>query len=244
MGNHRADRRGPERAASSTRAPPRRPCRPAGRKAGKHRAARHRSSRTAAVRPDRDRRGRDPRGRRRCRHARPGPASRQRRQPRPLRRVGPRSSTAPTPSASAATRAPRRSAATPTDRRCRAADQKLKASRRRASSPQQRNAALASLRRRAEKRADEIAKNLWVLPTVGYHLTARFGQYGLWSSMPHRPGLRRPHRHPDLRRRQRRRSPTPATTAPTATRPSRRCPTAPRSGTATSPRSASASATR
>lgn len=47
---------------------------------------------------------------------------------------------------------------------------------------QQRNAALASLAASAEKRADQIAKNLWVLPTVGYHLTARFGAVGLWSS--------------------------------------------------------------
>ena len=45
-----------------------------------------------------------------------------------------------------------------------------------------RNAELASLAQSAQKRADEIAKNLWVLPTVGYHLTARFGQSsGLWS---------------------------------------------------------------
>ena len=48
---------------------------------------------------------------------------------------------------------------------------------------EQRNAELVSLAASAERRADEIAKNLWVLPTVGYHLTARFGQYGLWSSM-------------------------------------------------------------
>jgi murein DD-endopeptidase MepM/ murein hydrolase activator NlpD len=46
----------------------------------------------------------------------------------------------------------------------------------------QRNAKLASLAVSAEKRADQIAKNLWVLPTIGYHLTARFGQAsGLWS---------------------------------------------------------------
>jgi len=46
----------------------------------------------------------------------------------------------------------------------------------------QRNAELASLAVSAEKRAQEIARNLWVLPTVGYHLTARFGQSsGLWS---------------------------------------------------------------
>lgn len=48
---------------------------------------------------------------------------------------------------------------------------------------QERNAALSALAASAEKRADQIAKNLWVLPTVGYHLTARFGQVGLWSSV-------------------------------------------------------------
>lgn len=47
---------------------------------------------------------------------------------------------------------------------------------------QQRDANLAALAASAEKRADQIAKNLWVLPTRGYHLTARFGQSsGLWS---------------------------------------------------------------
>jgi hypothetical protein len=47
---------------------------------------------------------------------------------------------------------------------------------------QERNAMLTSLAASAEKRADQIAKNLWVLPTIGYHLTARFGQSsGLWS---------------------------------------------------------------
>jgi murein DD-endopeptidase MepM/ murein hydrolase activator NlpD len=45
-----------------------------------------------------------------------------------------------------------------------------------------RAAELRSLAVSVEKRADEIAKNLWVLPTIGYHLTARFGQSsGLWS---------------------------------------------------------------
>jgi murein DD-endopeptidase MepM/ murein hydrolase activator NlpD len=49
---------------------------------------------------------------------------------------------------------------------------------------QQRYAQLAQLAVSAEKRADQIAKNLWVLPTVGYHLTARFGQSsGLWSHL-------------------------------------------------------------
>ena len=48
----------------------------------------------------------------------------------------------------------------------------------------QRDAQLASLAASAEKRADQIAKNLWVLPTVGYHLTARFGQSsGLWARL-------------------------------------------------------------
>jgi murein DD-endopeptidase MepM/ murein hydrolase activator NlpD len=48
---------------------------------------------------------------------------------------------------------------------------------------QQRSAALTSLARSAEARASEIKKNLWHLPTVGYHLTGRFGMVsGLWSS--------------------------------------------------------------
>jgi murein DD-endopeptidase MepM/ murein hydrolase activator NlpD len=48
---------------------------------------------------------------------------------------------------------------------------------------QQRSVALTSLAKSAEQRADEIAKNLWHLPTVGYHLTGRFGMVsGLWSS--------------------------------------------------------------
>jgi murein DD-endopeptidase MepM/ murein hydrolase activator NlpD len=49
---------------------------------------------------------------------------------------------------------------------------------------QQRDSELASLAASAQKRADQIAKNLWVLPTVGYHLTARFGQSsGLWAHL-------------------------------------------------------------
>lgn len=48
---------------------------------------------------------------------------------------------------------------------------------------QQRNAELAVLAKSAEKRAAEIKKNQWQLPTHGYHLTARFGMAGgLWSS--------------------------------------------------------------
>jgi len=47
----------------------------------------------------------------------------------------------------------------------------------------QRTGRLLELADSAEKRANQIAKNLWVLPTVGYHLTARFGQTGLWSSI-------------------------------------------------------------
>lgn len=47
---------------------------------------------------------------------------------------------------------------------------------------QQRDDNLAALAASAEKRAEIIAKNLWVVPTSGYHLTARFGQSsGLWS---------------------------------------------------------------
>lgn len=47
----------------------------------------------------------------------------------------------------------------------------------------ERNAELKSLGRAAEARAGEIAKNRWVLPTSGYHLTATFGMGGgLWSS--------------------------------------------------------------
>ena len=46
-----------------------------------------------------------------------------------------------------------------------------------------RSGKLLQLADSAEKRADQIAENLWVLPTVGYHLTARFGQVGLWSSV-------------------------------------------------------------
>ena len=47
----------------------------------------------------------------------------------------------------------------------------------------QRNAALASLAKSAQKRADQIAANQWVLPTEHFHLTAGFGQVsGLWST--------------------------------------------------------------
>lgn len=47
----------------------------------------------------------------------------------------------------------------------------------------QQQAALSSLAKSAEKQATKLAKNLWVLPTTGYHLTARFGMAGgLWSS--------------------------------------------------------------
>lgn len=46
----------------------------------------------------------------------------------------------------------------------------------------QRNSALALLAQQAEGQAAKIALNLWQLPMSGYHLTARFGEYGLWSS--------------------------------------------------------------
>ncbi len=47
---------------------------------------------------------------------------------------------------------------------------------------EQRDAALADLANQAEQQAKVIAKNLWQYPLNSVHLTARFGQYGLWSS--------------------------------------------------------------
>jgi murein DD-endopeptidase MepM/ murein hydrolase activator NlpD len=46
----------------------------------------------------------------------------------------------------------------------------------------ERNAALTELAAAAQQQARKIEKNQWVLPVIGYHLTARFGEYGLWSS--------------------------------------------------------------
>ena len=46
----------------------------------------------------------------------------------------------------------------------------------------QRNAALAKFAQQAEAQAAKIALNQWVLPVDSYQLTARFGEYGLWSS--------------------------------------------------------------
>ena len=46
---------------------------------------------------------------------------------------------------------------------------------------QERNAALAKFAKQAEAQAAKIALNQWVLPVDGYHLTAGFGDYGLWS---------------------------------------------------------------
>lgn len=44
----------------------------------------------------------------------------------------------------------------------------------------------ASVDKKREARGEEIVKNQWVLPVVGYRLTARFGQGGgLWSSGRH-----------------------------------------------------------
>lgn len=45
-----------------------------------------------------------------------------------------------------------------------------------------RNSALVKLSEQAERRASVLARNRWVLPLGGYRLTARFGEYGLWSS--------------------------------------------------------------
>jgi murein DD-endopeptidase MepM/ murein hydrolase activator NlpD len=46
----------------------------------------------------------------------------------------------------------------------------------------ERNAALAKLAAQTQAQADKLALNQWVLPVAGYHLTARFGEYGLWAS--------------------------------------------------------------
>jgi murein DD-endopeptidase MepM/ murein hydrolase activator NlpD len=43
-------------------------------------------------------------------------------------------------------------------------------------------AARADLAKESEKWAAKLKLNLWHLPVAGYHLTATFGQYGLWSS--------------------------------------------------------------
>ncbi len=45
-----------------------------------------------------------------------------------------------------------------------------------------REGAVMSLAQKAEKRSAVIEENQWVSPLDGYRLTARFGEYGLWSS--------------------------------------------------------------
>ncbi|MCW2797169.1 M23 family metallopeptidase [Nocardioides sp.] len=47
---------------------------------------------------------------------------------------------------------------------------------------QERNVALAKLAKQAEAMSAKKLLNQWVLPVSGYHLTARFGDYGLWST--------------------------------------------------------------
>ncbi|MGH3336259.1 MAG: M23 family metallopeptidase [Nocardioides sp.] len=46
----------------------------------------------------------------------------------------------------------------------------------------ERNAALAKFAKQAEAQAAKIALNQWVLPVDNYHLTAEFGDWGLWAS--------------------------------------------------------------
>ena len=46
----------------------------------------------------------------------------------------------------------------------------------------ERNVALAQFAKQAEQQAHKIALNQWVLPVDGYHLTAGFGEWGLWAS--------------------------------------------------------------
>lgn len=45
----------------------------------------------------------------------------------------------------------------------------------------QRDSALIELTAKAQGYADKLRLNQWVLPLSGYHLTATFGEYGLWS---------------------------------------------------------------
>jgi murein DD-endopeptidase MepM/ murein hydrolase activator NlpD len=47
---------------------------------------------------------------------------------------------------------------------------------------EQRDAALGQLAALAERQADKIAENRWVLPLEPAILTARFGEYGLWAT--------------------------------------------------------------
>jgi murein DD-endopeptidase MepM/ murein hydrolase activator NlpD len=46
----------------------------------------------------------------------------------------------------------------------------------------ERDAAFADVAKQMDKQSAKIKLNLWHLPVVGYHLTAGFGDYGLWSS--------------------------------------------------------------
>jgi murein DD-endopeptidase MepM/ murein hydrolase activator NlpD len=61
-----------------------------------------------------------------------------------------------------------------------AADQQLQAAAE--ATAEQRDDALAKIAAEAEKQAKIIAKDLWQYPLEPVVLTARFGQYGLWSS--------------------------------------------------------------
>jgi len=47
---------------------------------------------------------------------------------------------------------------------------------------QQMGVARADVDKSADKQDAYLEKNLWQLPVTSYHLTARFGDYGLWSS--------------------------------------------------------------
>ena len=72
---------------------------------------------------------------------------------------------------------------------------------------EQRNEALGDLVEKAEKEAENINLNRWVLPAArGYRLTVdvRSGRLLLVERLPHRPRLRRSDRHADHGRRQRR----------------------------------------
>ena len=97
---------------------------------------------------------------------------------------------------------------------------------------------------RRARLAAEQARPRWVLPIVGYHLTAGFGEYGLWSHAHTGQDFAAPSGTPVHARSATARSSSRPTTAPTATRSSSSTPAAWSPGTPTCRPSRSASATR
>ena len=95
----------------------------------------------------------------------------------------PTSSTASAPRSRWARARPRRAAATTAPPLAGASDSELVAAAEQQAA--EREQALSKLKKDAEKYAAFVAKNAWQLPIPAgvYHLTARFGEYGLWSGM-------------------------------------------------------------